>query len=206
MSRALLLRHLAPAAVLTLAWAGQANASPLGPPPITLPHNLDFLATSGPGPVDPALLVGFNPQPDPPGDNAAIDLRNPSDPSIDQPGSGVFTILFGMHGHGPGGDPYSFTVPTGGPLISGRLATFKLLAQGDGSVFQASFDISGYTGGWVDFNPQPDPPGFGGSFVGFSFISSPLALDPIYSWTLQEGHLDPNGLFGLLVARRRRAA
>lgn len=173
------LRRLAPAAVLALAWIGQASASTIPTP--TLPHNLEFFATSGPGPVNPGVLVGFNPQPDPPGDVARADLTNPIDPSITQPGVGPFTILFGLGV--PGGSPFSFIVPPGGPSRDGL---FSFLATGDGSVFRAGFDISGFAGGWVGFNPQPDPPGdFAGSFVGFEFTG-----DPTLHWTLEQGLLD----------------
>ena len=53
-------------------------------------------------------------------------------------------------------------------------------------MFNVSFDTSGFTGGWVGFNPQPDPPGdFANSFVGFGF-----AGDATLTWNVQEGTLD----------------
>jgi hypothetical protein len=150
---------------------------------ITLPHNLDLFSTTG-GFVNPEVLVGFNPQPDPPGDNASPDLTNPLDPSITQPGTGTFTILFGMKG--PTGDPFSFNA-TGAPNSDG---VYQFFVTGDGSVFKVSFDIGGFNGSWVGFNPQPDPPGFGGSFVGFAFQG-----DASLQWNVQEGSLDTNGDF-----------
>jgi len=149
----------------------------------TLPHNLEFLATSGPGPVDPAVLVGFNPQPDPPGDNARVDLSNPIDPSITQNlgGPQTLTVLFGLHG--PTGDPFTFSNTGGSPDTDG---VFRFMAAGDGSVFQVTFNISGFDGSWVGFNPQPDPPGdFGDSFVGFSFTG-----DATLHFSMEEGTLD----------------
>jgi len=140
---------------------------------LPLPHELHVFATSGPGPVDPAVLVGFNPQPEPPGNVNAVSLRNPVDPSITLPGRGSFTVLFGMHGPTPG-DPYSIAPGIFTDHGDGT-ADYQFAVTGDGSVFQASFDISGYGGGWVGFNPQPDPPGdFGLGSVGFVFDGDPM--------------------------------
>ncbi len=185
MPRSFVLRHvLLAATALTFACVVQVNAATIsGPPPITapLPHNLQYFATSGPGPIDPGVLVGFNPQPDPPGDIAKADLSNPVDPSITQLGTGNFTILFGLVG--PGGTTFSFKVPPGGPNADG---VFSFLATGDGSVFRAGFTISGFDGSWVGFNPQPDPPGdYGSSFVGFDFVG-----DATLHWTLEQGTLN----------------
>jgi hypothetical protein len=178
-----LLRHLIPAAAVAAFCVGQANAATVR----TLPFNLQEFATTGPGPIDPAVLVGFNPQPDPPGDNAKADMTNPMAPSINQPlGVGTYTILFGMHG--PTGDPFSFTGTGSTPNADG---VFSFMAAGDGSVFRISFDISGFTGGWSGFNPQPDPPGdYANSFVGFSFTG-----DAALTWSVDIGSLDPNGGF-----------
>jgi hypothetical protein len=158
---------------------------------ITLPHNLDFFSTAGPdGFINPAVLVGFNPQPEPPGDNAVPDLTNPESPIFSQPGTGQFSILFGIHG--PGGDPATFMLPGGGPSTDGL---YSFLATIGSQAFQVTFDISGYNGGWSGFNPQPDPPGdYADSFVGFSFTSGGIgapADDP--RMTLHLVALNPNG-------------
>jgi PEP-CTERM motif len=232
MPRSCLLRQMLPAATaLTFACIAHANASTA--PVNTLPFGLDYFSTSGPGPVNPGVLVGFNPQPDPPGDvggRTMADLTNPGDPSFVQPGSGVFTILFGLTG--PGGSPFSFILPGSGPMKLGNTGLYSFLATDGSSAFQVSFDISGFTGGWNGFNPQPDPPGdFANSFEGFSFFSAPVEVDPKLGVTLVEGTLD-NGNFipdagaksfalvpepaslavlgfsfaGLVAVRRRRAA
>jgi hypothetical protein len=137
-------------------------------PTYPLPTDLHVLATSGPAPVNPGVIVGFNPQPDPPGFGDLVDFTNPLDPTITFSVSGptTTTILFGMYGHGPG-DPYT---PAPGLFSSNPVqhtASYVFDETGDGSVFQVTFDISGITGGWSSFNPQPDPPGdFGFSFTG----------------------------------------
>ena len=129
------------------------------------------------------MLVGFNPQPDPPGDNAGIDLSDPVDPSITQAlgGPQAMTVLFGLHG--PGGDPFTFSDTGGAPNSDG---VFKFMAAGDGSVFQVTFNISGFDGSWAAFNPQPDPPGdFGDSTVAFSFTG-----DAKLNFSMEAGTMD----------------
>lgn len=119
--------------------------------------------------LSPEVLVGFNPQPDPPGFSDVVDLANRMDPSIGfSTGTPVTTtIVFGMHGPGSS-DPYSASP---GLFTSNSDGTRYVFDEtGDGSVFQVTFDISGYTGGFNSFNPQPDPPGD----VGFVFTGDPM--------------------------------
>jgi PEP-CTERM motif len=156
----------------------------------TLPHNLDYFGTAGPsGYINPGVLVGFNPQPDPPGDNAMPDLTNPYEPVFTQPGVGEFTILFGIHDSA--GSPVSFDLPTGGPIYNSDKGEYEynFLAAVGSQGFSVVLDLGGFDGSWQGFNPQPDPPGFGGQFVGFSFQSTPA--DPMM--TMQLFALDPNG-------------
>jgi hypothetical protein len=134
-----------------------------------LPPLLHYLATTGAGPINPEVIVGFNPQPDPPGFSDVVDLANRMDPSIGfSTGTPVTTtIVFGMHGPGSS-DPYSASP---GLFTSNSDGTRYVFDEtGDGSVFQVTFDISGYTGGFNSFNPQPDPPGD----VGFVFTGDPM--------------------------------
>ncbi len=143
----------------------------------------DVFTTSGPGPVNPGVIFGFNPQPDPPGDWEIPNLSNPYAPTITQAGAGTFTVFFGMWGSSQS-DPFSYTVPSGGPNSDGNL---RFYATGDGSVFQVDLSIGGYGGGWVTFNPQPDPPGdaFGAAFT----------ADPWASIHIDIGSFDDNGNF-----------
>jgi len=146
-----------------------------------LPGDLHTLATIGSGPINPGVIVGFNPQPDPPGNNPFIDFSNAQHPSITQQGTGVFTIVFGLTG--PAGDPFSYVFGQSQPNADGR---FTFLAKGDGSVFEVNFDIGGLTGAWGAFNPQPDPPGV----IGFGFVG-----DPSVSWDIVPGTVDDGGTF-----------
>jgi PEP-CTERM motif len=183
-------------------------------PTYPLPTDLHYLSTSGPGPVNPAVIVGFNPQPDPPGFGDVVDLRNPMDPSIAfrTVSPVTTTILFGMHGASPS-DGYAISP---GLFTDNRdgTASYVFAEAGDGSVFKVTFDISGFTGGWSSFNPQPDPPGDNG----FVFVG-----DPMFTWhidlQLANGGLAPLAFvpepaslgillmgLGTLIGLRRKAA
>lgn len=142
-----------------------------------------YFATTGPGITNPGVLVGFNPQPDPPGSDARLDLTNPYHPVLTQDGSGEFTVVFGLRGNS--GSPTSFALPLDDPDIAGR---YQFLASVDGQEFRVTFDIGGYLGGWSGFNPQPDPPGYELNFVGFSFQG-----DPSLSILLESGSSGPGG-------------
>jgi|GEM_PF-6172457 len=186
------LRNAALAAVVVFASGGLAVSPAWAARAVTLPSDLDLFATTGSGgPINPGVLVGFNPQPDPPGSPVPLlDLTDPTHPSLSLTGVGTYSILFGFND--ASGTPYQFTLPTA-PLqgnADGHASYSFLATAGDGSVFQMSFDLSGINGAAVGFNPQPDPPGFGGSIVGFSFQG-----DPMMSWTLDSGTLDGNGNF-----------
>jgi hypothetical protein len=139
-----------------------------GVPSYPLPTQLYSLTTAGLGPLNPAVIVGFNPQPDPPGFSDQVDLSNPLGPSfrfaVNQPT--ITTILFGMHGPGPN-DPYTATPGLFSGVNSDHVATDVFTETGDGNVFQVTFDVSGILGDWSSFNPQPDPPGdFGFAYLG----------------------------------------
>lgn len=137
---------------------------PTGP----LPHNLFDFATSG-GPVNPGVLVGFNPQPDPPGDwVGTLDLADPAHPGFLLPAvQHTYSLLLGLM---LPGNP--FTLVTGAPNSDGVAQWTATL--GDGSVLQMDIQIGGFAGDWAAFNPQPDPPGIPpGDFAEFTFTGDP---------------------------------
>lgn len=128
------------------------------PPNYVFPDGITGFAlqTSG-GPINPGVLVGFNPQPDPPGTpEPFLDLANPLRPSIIQEADGsVFKFELSFTGLDAG-----LLLPAvQKPNADGR-TSFQFVL-GDGSVFVADLTFSGPGGvsGWVSFNPQPDPPG-----------------------------------------------
>jgi hypothetical protein len=115
------------------------------------------------------------------------DLTDPSHPTITQTGLGYYTVLFGLDDGS--GTPYTFTPLGSLPTVRTPTATF-MATNGTGA-FEVTIDLSGMNGDAVGFNPQPDPPGdYANSFVGMEFYG-----DPMMSWTLDYGTLDPNGGF-----------
>jgi hypothetical protein len=187
-------------ACCTVGLAALPAAASVVVPSYPLPTDLHYLATTGLGPLNPEVIVGFNPQPDPPGFGDLVDLANPLAPSITLSTTGLTTILFGMHGPGPN-DPYTMT-PGLFSVNSDHVGTCNFTETGDGNTFQVTFDIAGLTGGWSSFNPQPDPPGdFGFVFDGDSRLTVHIDLvQP--NQTLQPLALvpEPTGLGVLLVA------
>jgi hypothetical protein len=163
------LAGLASLAVQGVAWAA-LNA--YLPPNYTFPDGvIGFeLSTSG-GPVNPGVLVGFNPQPDPPGTpEPYLNFANRFSPSVVQTADGsVFKFELSFTGLDTG-----LLLPAvQKPNVDGKTEfQFKLA---DGSVFVADLTFSGLGGvsSWVSFNPQPDPPGSPlGYFVGFGADAS----------------------------------
>jgi hypothetical protein len=160
---------------------GLAQASVTIPPstgPLT--PNLHAMLSSGGPFVNPEVLLAFNPQPDPPGDNTVLDLTDHAAPMLLLPAVfGTYSLLVGMEG-ASSGDPYTFNVPTGGPTDKGGgVSEFTFTATGDGAHFEIVLDITGFSAGsWGAFNPQPDPPGFG--ITGFTFLADPMATMHIF--------------------------
>ena len=167
-----------PLAILAFAACANADTAPLAP------HNLQFFDSMGPGSIDPCWFVGFNPQPDPPGDNATPDLSNPYAPRFTQRGSGMFSLWLGMNTDA-GDQPSFFNIP-GNPVFGDGSVRFAFNATLAGQMFQIVYNIGGFTGSWGAFNPQPDPPGFQGDTIGFQFQGDPWV-------TLEVFALDPNG-------------
>jgi hypothetical protein len=92
---------VAAAGLSLAAGAAQAGDGSVFPPNFTFANGAKgWKLTSHGGPINPGVIVGFNPQPDPPGvgdDGALIGLLNPADPMLMSPSTGgSFTFLIGL--------------------------------------------------------------------------------------------------------------
>jgi hypothetical protein len=216
------------AAVGLTALAGSANAARVGDTTPSAPNYTfadgakGFALTTSGGPINPGVIVGFNPQPDPPGDGddgVTIALINPFDPVVTSPSTGgSFTFLIGLLMPGDG----SVVPLPDAPNADGRTGESFML---DGHTFDIGLEFGPgpvNPGTWVGFNPQPDPPGdvMGGAFS-FAvqedpFMGFDISVDgtPL-SFTLNGGVPEPGawslmvlgfgGLGATLRARRRIA-
>jgi hypothetical protein len=110
------------------------------------------LHTSG-GVVNPGVIVGFNPQPDPPG-FPTLDLTNPFEPKLVQPdGPATFDFVMSINGliglllpavQKPNADGVTeFSIDWGDHKFD-----VALIFSGPGAIRD-----------WASFNPQPEPPG-----------------------------------------------
>ena len=118
-----------------------------------------FALVSHGGPINPGVLVGFNPQPDPPGfgdDGALIALLNPADPMLVSPSlGGAFSFRMIIQGLGDGS-----VIPLPDAPGDGHHTGFRGLF-GD-HIVDVNFDFgpdSVAAFSWGAFNPQPEPPG-----------------------------------------------
>jgi hypothetical protein len=132
------------------------------------------------GPINPGVLVGFNPQPDPPGTPPALlDLADKASPKIfDSTG---LTFYLELAFTGLPGIADGFLLPAvQKPDVDGLTSLRFVLA--DGSVFVATLGFSGPGGvsSWVTVNPQPLPPG------GFIAYKVGFAGDASFSLQLTE--------------------
>ncbi|HEY5207761.1 MAG TPA: PEP-CTERM sorting domain-containing protein [Roseiarcus sp.] len=140
--------------------------------------------TSG-GITNPGVLVGFNPQPDPPGVPVlpTADLRDPSSPIFDQDAQAttyLVTVSLLLSG------TPSLLLPA--DVILGTDTVARVTCDGsvaqacDGSVFQISlaFPAGGVTS-WSSFNPQPDPPG-----IYFSYLAT-FSGEPTFALSITDG-------------------
>jgi hypothetical protein len=180
--RALFIRFLAMAAIVAPTIAGATTLLPA----YTFPDGsagFEF-RTSG-GITNPGVLVGFNPQPDPPGLPIlpTADLRDPSSPIFDQDAqltSYLVTVSLLLPG------TPSLLLPAN--VILGTDEVARVTCDGsvtkacDGSVFQISlaFPAGGVTS-WSSFNPQPDPPG-----IYFSYLAT-FRGDPTFALSITDG-------------------
>jgi len=168
-------------ACLALAAAGAAHASEGSiMSNYTFPDGskgFAFQALNGVG--NPGVIVGFNPQPDPPGVPPTVLIPgNPISPTLFNPVVGQpFSLEFSITGFGDGS-----VTPPPAPNADGVTGFEQVIG---GHVFDVGFSFGPgpvNPGSWVGFNPQPDPPGFGFG-VGFAFFG---AADPWASFHVTE--------------------
>ena len=105
---------------------------------------------------DPGVIVGFNPQPEPPGIPATVlDLHRPAHPVLFNPSTGgAFTLLFAFETFVTGG----ITLPPA-PNSDGFTGFSRTI---DGHQVNVIFDFGPGVvsqASWASFNPQPEPPG-----------------------------------------------
>lgn len=142
----------------------------------------------GSGPVvNPAVLVGFNPQPEPPGDKPILNMGDPAEPLLVRPNQHngatapqIFDVILAITLPAV---QLNFVDPPEPDRTSPSAIHMRALAPTGGLVFDIFLDISSSSGGILDpgslvgFNPQPDPPGdFGlGAAFGVSFSITTLS-------------------------------
>ena len=178
---ALLVRFLAMAAIVAPTIAHAATLLPA----FTFPDGsagFEF-RTSG-GITNPGVLVGFNPQPDPPGfPTTTADLRDPTSPVFDQTTRAtayLVTVSLLLPG------TPSLLLPA--DVVLGEDGVARVICDGsvtkacDGSVFQISlaFPADDVTS-WSSFNPQPDPPG-----IYFRYLAT-FSGEPTFALSVTEG-------------------
>jgi hypothetical protein len=181
------------------------------------------------GLLNPGLLVGFNPQPDPPGiPPTMLAWENPTtfvlSNGFASPGGVTYRIYLSFLGIGSASMPDINAYPPGpcradidcAPGFAGTGFSFDTTIGGQSHEFDVLLGFTGgggFNGSWVSFNPQPDPPG-DGVFVDMGFNG---VGDPNMSVTVLEDGIplafntpEPAtlsllgiGFSGLLLMRRR---
>ncbi len=146
----------------------------------------DAFALQGSGVnLNPGVLVGFNPQPEPPGALSFLNLPDPTTAVITinaDPGA-QFTLYFGAYS---GVDPSPFQFDAGGdPDALGDFSFMALSNAGDLNFEITLLSSSGGVptpGTWQGFNPQPEPPVaalFGGAGQGQGFMFEMTSLSEV---------------------------
>lgn len=179
--RGLALAVTAGAGLLAAGAASAAGVNTTFAPNFTFPNGYQgFALQSSGGPINPGVLVGFNPQPDPPGDGdngALIALLNPADPQLFNPSTGgAFTFTLALEGLGDGS-----VIPL--PDAPGDAHHTSYRGMIDGHSVDIALDFGPgvvIPGSWGAFNPQPDPPG---DVMDGSFSFAP-GVDPIMSFAI----------------------
>jgi hypothetical protein len=137
------------------------------------PKAFHFALQANSGPENPGVAVGFNPQPDPPGEPLTLlDLLDATRPVLTVPAGGErsFRFLFAL---GTSGDISPFELVLVPPPDADRLAIEARNRDGRTLLTIDAF-VSISDGGHLDpgsivgFDPQPDPPGAADS-IGIDF-------------------------------------
>jgi hypothetical protein len=131
--------------------------------------------------LNPEVLVGFNPQPDPPGTPPTfLSLVDPTSPVFANlsPGLAYSFVISFINFFPP--DPCEMTFPA--PDAHGNTGfSCSGLTGGSPETFDVAlnFDGPGGVADWVAFNPQPDPPGEPvGEMLSFAGLSITTTEDP----------------------------
>jgi hypothetical protein len=176
------------AGMLVILGSQGARASFSIPPSSGISPNYD-LGSAGPGylfdtwggTVNPGLIVGFNPQPDPPigWPSPTLSIFNQTQIQIVQTGFGQFGFVIAFPGL------TGLLLPAVDKPNSDGITSLSF-TDDNGNVFNVglAFAGPGDAGSWTwgAFNPQPDPPGVWAAYQ-ITFAGGP---DPSVSLTLQE--------------------
>jgi hypothetical protein len=192
---------------------GSNYSFPDGSPGFNLSLDVQNTDLAIDGILNPEVLVGFNPQPDPPGaPQTFLSLTNPVAPVFTNlsPGLGYTFVMSFLNLLPAGCDPTTIARPNS----DGRTGLSCSGEVGDQNVsIDVALMFSGPGGvtSWSSFNPQPDPPGDVGGFdlsfggdanvtVSISANGTPLAFGVPEPGTLT---LFGTALIGLASWRRK---
>jgi len=190
---------------------------------VSLPAGNNTLTSDGL--LLPAVLVAFNPQPDPPGSPPTfLSLTNPTAPMFSNTSTGNgYTFVMSFLNLLPDGCD---TTHVPAPNSDGKTSfscTGSLGSEASVTVDVAlTFEGPGGVADWVEFNPQPDPPGdvagydvtFQGALGGNTAADPFVIMAVTVNGTAGDFNLPEPGtlslfgtaLIGLAAWRRRRRA
>jgi hypothetical protein len=197
---------------------GSNYTFPDGSPGFALNAFLPAVQNSNPaanGFLSPEVLVGFNPQPDPPGTPPTfLSLTDPTAPLFTNLSPGVsYAFIISFINFVPP-DPCDMTLPT--PNSDGRTGFSCSGVIGTvANSLDAALTFTGPGGvvDWVSFNPQPDPPGdvvaYDVTFAGDASVAVSISVNgtPLdFDLVPEPGTMSLFGtaLIGLAAWRRRR--